>query len=287
MKRVIYAVFCALLSTSLCYSQSLLDSVYHNQKLKKHLKAISLCEQLLDGDEFSNKEKSDIFFAMGYSFKNLNQPSNAIKFYLLSVEAYNEPICHGRAHYNIGNIYKDFQHYSQAIEHYNIAISLTENRAKRGKYLVSRAIARKYNDELADALNDVLNAQEIALEDVEKNKVLLHKAYNQRGLIKMAIGNYDEALQYFDYANELNDKLNTYVNIGLCYVEGGEDQKAIGAFNRALLSKQHSSQKFKSYQALGEIYSRLEENDEALKFLQRSEERRVGKECRSRWSPYH
>ena len=25
----------------------------------------------------------------------------------------------------------------------------------------------------------------------------------------------------------------------------------------------------------------------ALEFLTRSEERRVGKECRSRWSPYH
>ena len=26
---------------------------------------------------------------------------------------------------------------------------------------------------------------------------------------------------------------------------------------------------------------------EAVKWLVRSEERRVGKECRSRWSPYH
>src|SRR2546430_14385906 len=28
-------------------------------------------------------------------------------------------------------------------------------------------------------------------------------------------------------------------------------------------------------------------NDEETKVIQRSEERRVGKECRSRWSPYH
>ena len=28
-------------------------------------------------------------------------------------------------------------------------------------------------------------------------------------------------------------------------------------------------------------------DDEKLKLLLRSEERRVGKECRSRWSPYH
>ena len=28
-------------------------------------------------------------------------------------------------------------------------------------------------------------------------------------------------------------------------------------------------------------------SDEALERIFRSEERRVGKECRSRWSPYH
>ena len=30
-----------------------------------------------------------------------------------------------------------------------------------------------------------------------------------------------------------------------------------------------------------------QKNSEYLKFRARSEERRVGKECRSRWSPYH
>ena len=30
-----------------------------------------------------------------------------------------------------------------------------------------------------------------------------------------------------------------------------------------------------------------EDEPVALKYLSRSEERRVGKECRSRWSPYH
>src|SRR5258708_40161725 len=29
------------------------------------------------------------------------------------------------------------------------------------------------------------------------------------------------------------------------------------------------------------------EDEEVLEFFRRSEERRVGKECRSRWSPYH
>ena len=31
----------------------------------------------------------------------------------------------------------------------------------------------------------------------------------------------------------------------------------------------------------------VHEHNERLEFLCRSEERRVGKECRSRWSPYH
>src|SRR2546430_12840296 len=41
---------------------------------------------------------------------------------------------------------------------------------------------------------------------------------------------------------------------------------------------------------LSRLYLRVEQVDEALSCalrLLRSEERRVGKECRSRWSPYH
>ena len=43
---------------------------------------------------------------------------------------------------------------------------------------------------------------------------------------------------------------------------------------------------------LGEIFgngdmSEVEKFKRAIKCAERSEERRVGKECRSRWSPYH
>ena len=34
-------------------------------------------------------------------------------------------------------------------------------------------------------------------------------------------------------------------------------------------------------------YASKAEDPEIKKLFQRSEERRVGKECRSRWSPYH
>src|SRR5258708_33017311 len=38
---------------------------------------------------------------------------------------------------------------------------------------------------------------------------------------------------------------------------------------------------------VGIIEIRVEFRDELMAALRRSEERRVGKECRSRWSPYH
>ena len=36
-----------------------------------------------------------------------------------------------------------------------------------------------------------------------------------------------------------------------------------------------------------ELLSRILADPDGLEFRSRSEERRVGKECRSRWSPYH
>ena len=38
---------------------------------------------------------------------------------------------------------------------------------------------------------------------------------------------------------------------------------------------------------LNGVMEELDSAQEAKEFLARSEERRVGKECRSRWSPYH
>ena len=41
-------------------------------------------------------------------------------------------------------------------------------------------------------------------------------------------------------------------------------------------------------QILGNVFHSLGEHQKAKEFhKERSEERRVGKECRSRWSPYH
>ena len=44
-----------------------------------------------------------------------------------------------------------------------------------------------------------------------------------------------------------------------------------------------SSQRVSRYAAAGKVYG----NTWKVSLDERSEERRVGKECRSRWSPYH
>ena len=42
-----------------------------------------------------------------------------------------------------------------------------------------------------------------------------------------------------------------------------------------------------AYQVLNKIKDAYKATDEEMILILRSEERRVGKECRSRWSPYH
>ena len=59
----------------------------------------------------------------------------------------------------------------------------------------------------------------------------------------------------------------------------------------AILNMQKYSDEFKSnrkkIKELPTIKAEIEKADTILKKFKRSEERRVGKECRSRWSPYH
>ena len=272
MKPVIYALVITFLWTVICNAKSLLDSAYQYQKLKDHEKAIGFCERFVQVKSISEKQKSEAYFAMGFSYNKLGQPSNAIQSYLLSIDAYDHPKCLARAHYNIAYIYDTFSHYEQAIEHYNIALSLTDSPAKRGKYLVARAISYKYIGQYSEALNDVLEAQDIALTDIENNRRLLYNAYNQRGLIKVAAGDFGEAIEYFNYANDLGLHIKSYVNIGLTYTKAEEDQKAIEAFTNALAKKQNKDQRFKTYQALGELYVKFQNHEKAAQYLKMAED---------------
>ena len=57
--------------------------------------------------------------------------------------------------------------------------------------------------------------------------------------------------------------------------------------NGLLLPKYKSKIHEKDYNHFHEIYKKLNNNKKIYLAKARSEERRVGKECRSRWSPYH
>ena len=55
-----------------------------------------------------------------------------------------------------------------------------------------------------------------------------------------------------------------------------------------MAAKQEFASRFAKHKdELEWLFMELYHNREGLEVLERSEERRVGKECRSRWSPYH
>ena len=58
-------------------------------------------------------------------------------------------------------------------------------------------------------------------------------------------------------------------------------------YRRTLLRNAETTSRQAIAQAGSTMNEYLENMDDAVTLLTRSEERRVGKECRSRWSPYH
>ena len=70
----------------------------------------------------------------------------------------------------------------------------------------------------------------------------------------------------------------------ICANNSMEDDKQV-SLTPALLNRDSESDK-KQYRSVLNLARKLEEKD-ILNIALRSEERRVGKECRSRWSPYH
>src|SRR5438270_7305085 len=70
--------------------------------------------------------------------------------------------------------------------------------------------------------------------------------------------------------------------------DGIRDLTVTGVQTCALpISRKHANS-FQCGESLGVSWTRKSHKKTAIqKNIQRSEERRVGKECRSRWSPYH
>src|SRR4030042_6325994 len=105
--------------------------------------------------------------------------------------------------------------------------------------------------------------------------------HNELGAQLLEEGRDDEAIAEFNKAIELDPELAiAYSNRGAAYIGKGDFDKALADCDMAialdpLLAAAYNN-RARAYHEKGEL-------DKALA---RSEERRVGKECRSRWSPY-
>src|SRR3712207_1133194 len=99
----------------------------------------------------------------------------------------------------------------------------------------------------------------------------------------------EESLRLF---RELDDNLGTAYalsNAGFAALGQGQPQKAITLTEEAVDLFLEEGEKWGAAIELGflAVAWRDQGDHERAKLLARSEERRVGKECRSRWSPYH
>src|SRR5260370_41046334 len=89
-------------------------------------------------------------------------------------------------------------------------------------------------------------------------------------------------LEFFSHQRKLQLGLGQRLHDqGLCGLRGGiarrghlADQQVLGTLQHFLFAE-------------GKRLARAERNKALEDYSDRSEERRVGKECRSRWSPYH
>src|SRR3989449_1532175 len=135
------------------------------------------------------------------------------------------------------------------------------------------------------------------------------KKYYNQGLQQASQGKYEEGAESLRKAIEIRPKFpEAYHLLGIVYANGQRRlSDAAEAFKKAIELNPSFAEAFYNlglvYQVQGKpveaeqelkkaltIHPKYEEALFALAQLyerQRSEERRVGKECRSRWSPYH
>lgn len=272
MKIIIAGFWILLILSSNVSAQTSYDSAYFYKNLKEYDQSIEHANFYLNRPSVSAREKLDMYFLLGLNFAKKRQPRLSIRNYLLSIESYEDDLCNAKSHFNIAVIYKNFHLYDEAISHYNEAIRLIDNdEAKKGKYLASRSIAYKHNKQYDLAIKDVLQAEQIAFKDIENRKKLLFKAYSYHGLIKKDMQEFDLALKYFQYANDLNLNINDHINIGKTYQLSGNIEKAIFHYEKALASKQNTDQQFKTYQNLGELYQSINKIDESISYLKKGE----------------
>ena len=89
-----------------------------------------------------------------------------------------------------------------------------------------------------------------------------------------------------DYLNDMND----YRYVDFFHAANSESYKLMFIETACLFDSDNRTQSIRSLKSLmnkSGLNSIADKFENKLKPYTRSEERRVGKECRSRWSPYH
>lgn len=263
----VFVCFTALSINLSLKAQTLLDSAINSLESKKYDQAIKYAEQYLKSADLDAASKKYALFSIARGYEKKRSPSKAIDHYLKALEVFYDANLNAKIYYNVGLLYNNFHLYDQAIGCFNLAFQLNTNETFEGSILVYRAIAYKYSAKYDSALIDALAVQNLAFEDLENRKWLLYKSYNQQGLISKALKDYDEAVRFFELANDLQVGKNTLVNIGSTYQARGDYRRAIDIYQAALGSKQNSDQRFKTYQKLGEAYAEMDMNNDSYTFL--------------------
>src|SRR3989442_4156261 len=112
---------------------------------------------------------------------------------------------------------------------------------------------------------------------------------NLLGAVYAKLGQTETAIKVLKAAmDEAPDRPDAYFNLGLILLERGNRQEAAALLERAGALYRNDAKIFyilQTQQACQAARRSLEQTPPETQ--KRSEERRVGKECRSRWSPYH
>ena len=216
-----------------------------------------------------------------------------------------------RALFNLGNYYFGQQEYEQAIAHYKKATVIAPNFSpvynilgysyrQQANYQEAEQAFRKYIELIPNDPNPYDSYAELLLkmgrfdDSIAQYRKALsvdpHFMPSHFGIAAdlMYKGKHDDAaaeLQKMAAQARNDGELRTaYFGMAVVAVDGGKLDKAVQHMDQeyAVAEKKDDVAAMSAdLQARGNIIAEMQRYDV------RSEERRVGKECRSRWSPYH
>lgn len=100
-----------------------------------------------------------------------------------------------------------------------------------------------------------------------------HIIWNEIGTLHFNAGAYDQATKAYQRAIELGGEFSTAMqNLALTYVQEGELIKAVSVYKEALKLNSHSKDKAALWYHLSEIYSQLQDHENALQAYQKAAE---------------